>query len=203
MALRSTQTLNRNEYQKYFLGVKAAGALGWQPCHLHVPTVSKSGSLTSWNPQGLSGSVKGLLYSYDVTHFSKHAFTGYPTTENVKGWSTYRRYGCATWQYKTQLFTVHLPDATIPMNIAILRPTRRLGKLSRRVGQNRFALTSYGGKGLRERRRLSIPPHLPALKTHTFLVSQHLHSTWVADAASFHGSWVSSRLRLPGCMSNF
>ena len=28
---------NRNEYQESFLGVKAAGAYGWQPCHLHVP----------------------------------------------------------------------------------------------------------------------------------------------------------------------
>jgi len=36
---------NRNEYQEYFLGVKAAGAWGWQPYHLHVPTVMKSGSL--------------------------------------------------------------------------------------------------------------------------------------------------------------
>jgi hypothetical protein len=28
-----------------FLGVKAAGAWGWQPHHLHVPNVMKSGSL--------------------------------------------------------------------------------------------------------------------------------------------------------------
>jgi len=28
MALGSTQSLNRNEYQEYFLGSKAAGALG-------------------------------------------------------------------------------------------------------------------------------------------------------------------------------
>jgi hypothetical protein len=36
---------NRNEYQEYFLGVKAAGAWGWQPYHLHVPIVLKSGIL--------------------------------------------------------------------------------------------------------------------------------------------------------------
>ena len=37
---------NRNEYQEYFLGVKAAGAYGWQPYPPHVPTVLKSGTLT-------------------------------------------------------------------------------------------------------------------------------------------------------------
>ena len=36
---------NRNKYQEYFLGLKAAGAYSWQPYHLHVPTVLKSGSL--------------------------------------------------------------------------------------------------------------------------------------------------------------
>ena len=30
---------NRNEYQGYLPGVKAAGALGLQPCHLHVSVV--------------------------------------------------------------------------------------------------------------------------------------------------------------------
>jgi len=35
---------DRNEYQEYILGVKAAGAYDRQPDHLHVPTVFKSGS---------------------------------------------------------------------------------------------------------------------------------------------------------------
>jgi hypothetical protein len=43
------------EYQECFLGVKAAGAQGWQPCHLHVLIVMKSGSL---NLLELSGPVK-------------------------------------------------------------------------------------------------------------------------------------------------
>jgi len=33
-------------------GVKAAGALGWQPYHLHVPIVLKSGSLNLLEPSG-------------------------------------------------------------------------------------------------------------------------------------------------------
>jgi hypothetical protein len=38
-------TTNTNEYQEYFLGVKAAGSYGLQLYHLHVPIVLKSGSL--------------------------------------------------------------------------------------------------------------------------------------------------------------
>jgi hypothetical protein len=65
--LCSVQTIaasNRNEYQEYFLGVKAVGAYGWQPYHLHVPIVLKSGSLTFLEPSGLSRPVMGLLYLY-------------------------------------------------------------------------------------------------------------------------------------------
>jgi len=53
---------NRNEYQDYFLGVKAAGAWGWQPYHHPVPLLRNLGTLTSWNPLGLSRPVTGLLY---------------------------------------------------------------------------------------------------------------------------------------------
>jgi hypothetical protein len=35
---------SENEYQEHFLGVKAAGARGWQPHHLHVPNVMKYGN---------------------------------------------------------------------------------------------------------------------------------------------------------------
>ena len=53
---------NRNEYQEYFLGVKAAGAWGWQPYHHPVPLSRNLGTLTSWNPLGLSRPVMGLIY---------------------------------------------------------------------------------------------------------------------------------------------
>jgi len=45
MALGFDTASNRNEYQENFLGVNAAGAYGWQPYHLHVLIVLKSGSL--------------------------------------------------------------------------------------------------------------------------------------------------------------
>jgi hypothetical protein len=43
---------NRNEYQAHLLGVKAAGAYGWQPYQLHVPFVQKSGNLKFLEPSG-------------------------------------------------------------------------------------------------------------------------------------------------------
>ena len=41
---------SENEYQKHFLGVKAAGLWGWQPHHLHVPNV-----MEIWEPKPPSG----------------------------------------------------------------------------------------------------------------------------------------------------
>ena len=43
---------NRNEYQEYLLGVKPAGAYGWQPYQIHVPILFKSGSLDLLELQG-------------------------------------------------------------------------------------------------------------------------------------------------------
>jgi len=51
---------NRNEYQEYFLGVKATGKLS---CNL--------GTLTSWNPLGHSRPVTGLLYVLYFTSNTK------------------------------------------------------------------------------------------------------------------------------------
>ena len=58
---------NRNEYQEYFLGVKAASAYGWQPYHLHVPIVLKSGSLDlleHLGPVQASNGIALLLFSW-------------------------------------------------------------------------------------------------------------------------------------------
>jgi len=41
-----------NEYHEHFQGVKAAGAWGWQPHHIHVLNVMKSGSLNLLEPSG-------------------------------------------------------------------------------------------------------------------------------------------------------
>ena len=56
MALGSTQPLiemsTRNISWGVGRGVKVARAYGWQPYHLHVPTVSKFGSLNLLEPSG-------------------------------------------------------------------------------------------------------------------------------------------------------
>jgi hypothetical protein len=51
---------NRNEYLGYLLGVKADGAYGWQPYHLHVPIVYKSGSLKLLEPERLGLTFTGI-----------------------------------------------------------------------------------------------------------------------------------------------
>jgi hypothetical protein len=45
-----------------FPGVKAAGAYGWQCCHLNVTMVLNLIAPNFWNLQGLSRPVMGLLY---------------------------------------------------------------------------------------------------------------------------------------------
>ena len=62
MALGFTQTLNKNVYQEYFLGVKSTGAYIWQPYHIHVPMVLKSGSLNLLENSGPLQAYKGLPY---------------------------------------------------------------------------------------------------------------------------------------------
>jgi len=46
-----------NEYQEHLLGVKAAGAWGWRPHHLHVPNVMK---IWEPNPPGTLWATPGL-----------------------------------------------------------------------------------------------------------------------------------------------
>ena len=62
MALGSTQLLTEMSTRNISWGVKAAGAQGWQPYHLNVPNVLKSGSLNLLEPSGPVQSVMGLLY---------------------------------------------------------------------------------------------------------------------------------------------
>jgi hypothetical protein len=51
---------DRNEYQEYLVVVKAAGALGWQPYHLHVATVLKSGRLNFLEHSGPIQACTGI-----------------------------------------------------------------------------------------------------------------------------------------------
>jgi len=52
MALGLTRPLTEMSTRNISWGVKAASAYGWQPYHLHEPTVLKSGSLNLLEPSG-------------------------------------------------------------------------------------------------------------------------------------------------------
>ena len=55
---------NRNEYQEYFLGVKGGRCVRLTTYHYPVPLSRNLGTLSSWNPLGLSRPVMGLLYLF-------------------------------------------------------------------------------------------------------------------------------------------
>jgi len=62
---------NRNEYQEYFLGVKAASTYGWQLYYLHVLIVLKSGSLSLLEPSGSVQACNGIaFYKRNIYEFN-------------------------------------------------------------------------------------------------------------------------------------
>ena len=60
MALGLTQPLTEISTRNISLGVKAAGAYGWQPHHFQVPIVLKSGSLNPLEPSGPVQACNGI-----------------------------------------------------------------------------------------------------------------------------------------------
>ena len=68
--LRVDSAGNRNEYQEYFLGVKAAAAKGRQPYHLLVPIFLKSGSLSLVEPSGPVQACNGIALLLPVIIWS-------------------------------------------------------------------------------------------------------------------------------------
>jgi len=70
MALGLTQPLTEMSTRNISCGVKAAGAYGWQPYHLHVPIVLKSGSLNLLKPSGpvqaCNGTALHFLFTFII-----------------------------------------------------------------------------------------------------------------------------------------
>jgi len=60
MALGSTQPVTEMSTSSISWGVKAAGAYGWQPYHLHVLIFLKSGSLSFPETSGLDQACNGI-----------------------------------------------------------------------------------------------------------------------------------------------
>ena len=61
MVLWPTQPLTEMSTSNISWGVKVAGAWGWQPYHLHVPIVLKSGSLKLLEPTGPIQACNGIV----------------------------------------------------------------------------------------------------------------------------------------------
>jgi len=75
VALGSTQPLTK-EYQVYFVRGKAAGAYGWQPYHLNVPTVLTAGRINHLEPSGPVQTCTRLglrFYSVSLHTTSNHS----------------------------------------------------------------------------------------------------------------------------------
>jgi hypothetical protein len=68
MALGSTQPLTEMSTRNISLGVKGAGEYGWQPYHLHMPIVLKSGSLNLLEPSGPVQAWTGIALPFTVTN---------------------------------------------------------------------------------------------------------------------------------------
>ena len=64
MALGLTQPLTGMSTRNFSWGVKAAGEKGWQPYHLHVPIVLKSGSLNLLEPSGPVQACNGIALPF-------------------------------------------------------------------------------------------------------------------------------------------
>jgi hypothetical protein len=73
VALWSTQPLTEISTRNISWWVKAAGAYGWQPYHLHVPTVLKSGSVNLLEPSGPVQACNGIaLPLHTCVHACMH-----------------------------------------------------------------------------------------------------------------------------------
>ena len=66
MALGLTQPLTEMSTRNTSWEVKAAGTYGWQPYHLHVPTVLKSGSLNLLEPSGPVQGCNGIAFCWFI-----------------------------------------------------------------------------------------------------------------------------------------
>ena len=99
-------------------GVKTAGVWGWQPYHLHVPIVTKFGSLNLLEPSGYVQVCNGVAWRALVCHLADPAL--------IPGWSVWhllRR----TWHfhifYHSNLVSVSFYQLSILIHSSITKAT--------------------------------------------------------------------------------
>jgi hypothetical protein len=66
MALGMTQPLEEMSTRNIFLGLKEAGAFGWQPYHIHMLIVLKYGRLKLLEPSGPVQACNRIWLYYNV-----------------------------------------------------------------------------------------------------------------------------------------
>ena len=99
MALGSTRPLTETSTRNISWGVKAAGAYGWQPYHLHVPIVLKSGSLNLLQPSGPVQACNGIALPLPLHSLQLTTLTiNYPQQRDI---SSYCRLQTCTQKYCT------------------------------------------------------------------------------------------------------
>ena len=82
MAMVLTHPLRWMSTRNISWGIKAAGAWGWQPYHLHVPTVLKSGSLNLLEPSGLVQACNTFTFPFISLLYMFRAFVCPSSGEN-------------------------------------------------------------------------------------------------------------------------
>jgi hypothetical protein len=100
MALGLTQPLTEISTRNFSWGVKAVGAYGWQPYHLHVPTVLRSGSLNPMEPsesvQACTGMALLLLLNFWSCFGALNDFRIYHYTYSLSKKSRQKYVVCVT-----------------------------------------------------------------------------------------------------------
>ena len=125
IALGSTQPLTQMSTRNISWGVKVVSAYGWQPYHLHVQIVLKSGSLSHLEPSGPPQACNGTAFIglYTLVHVCVLFYR-----QHFKIQSTQTRYfllfGVSTsntsWSTVCNKYTIHVNYAT-----SILSLTKR------------------------------------------------------------------------------
>jgi hypothetical protein len=80
MALGLTRPLIEMSTRNISWGVKAAGAYGRQPYHLHVPTDLKSGSLNRLEPSGPVQACNGIVLPFFIAKIKEGEMGGERST---------------------------------------------------------------------------------------------------------------------------